>query len=202
MCEATSHSRIAEITAGPLSEAPLRRRRLGTHRPRRRRVDPGASPHLPVRAPVETPCRNALSGPRPTLCGRFVPNPRRANRSHLAPSAHKKTLAYQGFSAIGAPGFEPGTSPTRTVRATRLRHAPNGNAVCHRPARAGLSAGRPVAIPLSGGPRRVDARLGWPGGQVAADRCERQDIDQGRAEIRLPEIAFVRCRIHTCSIRR
>ncbi len=26
--------------------------------------------------------------------------------------------------AIGAPGFEPGTSPTRTVRATRLRHAP------------------------------------------------------------------------------
>src|SRR5256885_14450760 len=25
---------------------------------------------------------------------------------------------------IGAPGFEPGTSPTRTVRATRLRHAP------------------------------------------------------------------------------
>ena len=29
-----------------------------------------------------------------------------------------------GFGAIGAPGFEPGTSPTRTVRATRLRHAP------------------------------------------------------------------------------
>jgi hypothetical protein len=26
--------------------------------------------------------------------------------------------------SIGAPGFEPGTSPTRTVRATRLRHAP------------------------------------------------------------------------------
>ena len=26
--------------------------------------------------------------------------------------------------AIGAPRFEPGTSPTRTVRATRLRHAP------------------------------------------------------------------------------
>src|SRR5581483_7337582 len=26
---------------------------------------------------------------------------------------------------VGAPGFEPGTSPTRTVRATRLRHAPN-----------------------------------------------------------------------------
>src|SRR6059058_3843355 len=28
--------------------------------------------------------------------------------------------------SIGAPGFEPGTSPTRTVRATRLRHAPRG----------------------------------------------------------------------------
>ena len=28
---------------------------------------------------------------------------------------------------IGAPGFEPGTSPTRTVRATRLRHAPRAN---------------------------------------------------------------------------
>src|SRR3712207_2537540 len=28
------------------------------------------------------------------------------------------------FKAIGAPGFEPGTSPTRTARATRLRHAP------------------------------------------------------------------------------
>jgi hypothetical protein len=27
-------------------------------------------------------------------------------------------------AVIGAPGFEPGTSPTRTVRATRLRHAP------------------------------------------------------------------------------
>src|SRR3954453_16537632 len=27
---------------------------------------------------------------------------------------------------IGAPGFEPGTSPIRTVRATRLRHAPKG----------------------------------------------------------------------------
>jgi hypothetical protein len=29
-----------------------------------------------------------------------------------------------GEGEIGAPGFEPGTSPTRTVRATRLRHAP------------------------------------------------------------------------------
>ncbi len=35
---------------------------------------------------------------------------------------------------IGAPGFEPGTSPTRTVRATRLRHAPMKPAVSHKPA--------------------------------------------------------------------
>ena len=28
---------------------------------------------------------------------------------------------------VGAPGFEPGTSPTRTARATRLRHAPRPN---------------------------------------------------------------------------
>ena len=28
---------------------------------------------------------------------------------------------------IGAPGFEPGTSPTQTVRATKLRHAPTHN---------------------------------------------------------------------------
>ncbi len=27
--------------------------------------------------------------------------------------------------SIGAPGFEPGTLPTQTVRATRLRHAPS-----------------------------------------------------------------------------
>src|SRR3954449_4632250 len=32
----------------------------------------------------------------------------------------------RGSDPIGAPGFEPGTSPTRTVRATRLRHAPRG----------------------------------------------------------------------------
>jgi hypothetical protein len=39
------------------------------------------------------------------------------------PPADKKPRFLRGF-LIGAPGFEPGTSPTRTVRATRLRHAP------------------------------------------------------------------------------
>src|SRR3954451_6894596 len=33
-------------------------------------------------------------------------------------------MPFRSTSDIGAPGFEPGTSPTRTVRATRLRHAP------------------------------------------------------------------------------
>jgi hypothetical protein len=32
-----------------------------------------------------------------------------------------------GRKKIGAPRFELGTSPTRTVRATRLRHAPIGS---------------------------------------------------------------------------
>jgi dinuclear metal center YbgI/SA1388 family protein len=31
------------------------------------------------------------------------------------------------------PGFEPGTSPTRTARATRLRYTPNGHRVSHAP---------------------------------------------------------------------
>src|SRR5438067_7336192 len=38
-----------------------------------------------------------------------------------------------GRRSIGAPGFEPGTSPTRTVRATRLRHAPRRKPVFHTP---------------------------------------------------------------------
>src|SRR5690348_13699668 len=36
------------------------------------------------------------------------------------------------FAFIGAPGFEPGTSPTRTVRATRLRHAPRARSLAAR----------------------------------------------------------------------
>ena len=41
-----------------------------------------------------------------------------------------------GAEEIGAPGFEPGTSPTRTVRATRLRHAPRAPRIEARGARA------------------------------------------------------------------
>ena len=39
-------------------------------------------------------------------------------------SGTTKPAPERGSLAIGAPGFEPGTSPTRTARATRLRHAP------------------------------------------------------------------------------
>jgi hypothetical protein len=44
------------------------------------------------------------------------------HRSLSGPGSNKEVL-------IGAPGFEPGTSPTRTVRATRLRHAPRRSRV-------------------------------------------------------------------------
>src|SRR5207237_2869761 len=40
------------------------------------------------------------------------------------PHARNDTTPPFGGSSIGATGFEPATSPTRTVRATRLRHAP------------------------------------------------------------------------------
>src|SRR5690349_8933223 len=48
---------------------------------------------------------------------------------------------------IGAPGFEPGTSPTRTVRATRLRHAPRG---LDYPRRWGAGAGRLLPLLWAG----------------------------------------------------
>src|SRR4051794_34803069 len=42
---------------------------------------------------------------------------------------------------IGAPGFEPGTSPTRTARATRLRHAPRARSLAACGAAAEEAAG-------------------------------------------------------------
>src|SRR4051812_25081970 len=58
--------------------------------------------------------------------------PRALTLTATAPSAGAKTVMRE--SSIGAPGFEPGTSPTRTVRATRLRHAPReGSSVASRP---------------------------------------------------------------------
>ena len=48
------------------------------------------------------------------------------------PPERRKPRRGRGFRDIGAPRFELGTSPTRTVRATRLRHAPNHHPVFHR----------------------------------------------------------------------
>ena len=46
-------------------------------------------------------------------------------RARNDPHMSLPRVAEAGVSPfIGAPGFEPGTSPTRTARATRLRHAP------------------------------------------------------------------------------
>jgi dinuclear metal center YbgI/SA1388 family protein len=47
-------------------------------------------------------------------------------------SPHPPLRASQTTRYIGAPRFELGTSPTRTVRATRLRHAPMQGAVSHK----------------------------------------------------------------------
>jgi hypothetical protein len=44
-------------------------------------------------------------------------------RQH-GPKRSDKASGDEMPAKIGAPGFEPGTSPTRTARATRLRHAP------------------------------------------------------------------------------
>ena len=48
------------------------------------------------------------------------------------PIETQKPPSQRGFLVIGAPGFEPGTSPTRTVRATRLRHAPKEPSIPQR----------------------------------------------------------------------
>ncbi len=55
---------------------------------------------------------------------------------------------------IGAPGFEPGTSPTRTVRATRLRHAPRAAIISERRGPGGLVRGGGATLPGVPGLRR------------------------------------------------
>src|SRR3954452_15002452 len=63
---------------------------------------------------------------------------------------------------IGAPGFEPGTSPTRTVRATRLRHAP-------KTAMSLAAAAGPAAAPRRPTPAapRVTSAPMWPPEAIA-----------------------------------
>ena len=66
-----------------------------------------------------------------------VPRTATKYREH-GPRADQRFAAFRPRSRIfadlrfiGAPRFEPGTSPTRTVRATRLRHAPTRQSVFH-----------------------------------------------------------------------
>ncbi len=82
----------------------------------------------PPGAPCEQP---------PSRC-----SPRPARLSGRQPSCHpgeRGGIGSQGQCSthcatnIGAPGFEPGTSPTRTVRATRLRHAPKAAIISEQP---------------------------------------------------------------------
>ena len=65
------------------------------------------------------------------VTGWILHDPKRNLIGTLTALRAPKTPEIRGFSAIGAPGFEPGTSPTRTARATRLRHAPTQTAVSH-----------------------------------------------------------------------
>ena len=47
--------------------------------------------------------------------------------------SRNEQIVATGFPrTIGVPGFEPGTSPTRTERATRLRHTPSPDRVPER----------------------------------------------------------------------
>ena len=75
----------------------------------------GVSHRLTQRSHDVTKLNQLTERPRPPGC-----NPLHGDRG---PNIRRKSLPIARFS-IGAPGFEPGTSPTRTVRATRLRHAP------------------------------------------------------------------------------
>ena len=61
-----------------------------------------------------------------------------APRERAFPTTTRARVGYAGSHrhCIGAPGFEPGTSPTRTVRATRLRHAPRRTSIPQRGGRA------------------------------------------------------------------
>ena len=77
---------------------------------------------------------------------------------NLEPVKPPDRLQLRAIRTIGAPGFEPGTSPTRTVRATRLRHAPMHPIVASSSARvhsgseyAGVGAGHGRTGRLIGG---------------------------------------------------
>jgi hypothetical protein len=89
--------------APQLPQTTIRRNRNGTDRCNRTAT---------VRGAVARKCPHSACA--------IVRSPAQALCLHLRSFARTFPLCV----CIGAPGFEPGTSPTRTVRATRLRHAP------------------------------------------------------------------------------
>ena len=54
-------------------------------------------------------------------------------RDELASRSKAPQLGALLPAMVGAPGFEPGTSSSRTMRATRLRHAPRRGILHHGP---------------------------------------------------------------------
>ncbi len=76
---------------------------------------------------------------------------------------------------IGAPGFEPGTSPTRTVRATRLRHAPRGRQgypVPVPPSDRSKNAQKGHGINMTAGRSRLEISMAAEPGSVRLVRTE------------------------------
>ena len=90
-------------------------------------------------APLAEPFATLADPELPAQLASAAQNGRR--NGHHAPGPPTRTAALPGGGSkealvVGAPGFEPGTSPTRTVRATRLRHAPMTVQYSTRTARA------------------------------------------------------------------
>ena len=114
-----------------------RRRRRGTERPRMGRR-PGRQ-RRPRRRHLQAPRRLRGTRPRsrhPRPSGDDRQRPQRHRNAPGRPVAGSDRTGHRSSAVIGAPGFEPGTSPTRTVRATRLRHAPRAAIISEPGAKA------------------------------------------------------------------
>jgi hypothetical protein len=104
-----------------------------------------------------------MTSRRPISLSRSRPTPTPSFPARLDGEAVAGTVASSSGGSnegllIGAPGFEPGTSPTRTVRATRLRHAPRGGDY-------------PRPGPTTTGPLRSQLRSGRGRGRPEACAC-------------------------------
>ena len=90
-----------------------------------------------------------------------VPHQGASPRSRRARMQRRKPLHQRLSARIGAPGFEPGTSPTRTVRATRLRHAPRAPSIANARV-SGIAEPYEGPAPDTPVGRRA-SRSRWPG---------------------------------------